>query len=231
VAAIPGIVGKQVRRVNRNTLIVSALIGGLVVWGGWEGRDAWGVLVFLGLVGVLPVWFVYLTVVRMVNPRRHPVYTRLERFGEPERIAMELEEEYGDGTGVHRIGRAEFTKGWLIHRMFLWLDLMRLGDVMRVYEKVSTTRTKNGNVSNRTYAAVVADREDNDVTMWEGQKKVEEIVGYVAGRMPWVVVGDEFDVKMRWLDNRKNFAKLVERRKAAHEAGERMEEVGKWVEK
>ncbi len=164
-----------------------------------------GLIVFL-----LCVWGLSKVIRRSGNPASHPIMRALGRFGEPEQVAEQINQEM---SAPHEaLGSLHLTPHWLVNSAGVSLAATRLEDVVWVYGKVAQHRT-NGVPTGKTYSTLIWDRYGKNVTVTGKEKAMQDALQAVYRRAPWAIVGYRADVEKAWKSNRPSVLAAVEQRR------------------
>lgn len=109
-------VQSHIGRGNRNMLLTGialVLIGGGLAW---LFQHWFPLLVLIPGVVVFVFWLV-----RVVNPKGHPVYKQLARYGEPQQLASDIDREFANTTANDR---TLFGEHWLAQGNMFGVDLV-----------------------------------------------------------------------------------------------------------
>ena len=220
-----GIINEAIRRTNRNLLLAS-LIGGLIAIGFFvfsflflpEYEDAAGeyndvriitLIIGLAILGVC-IYGLVKFVRRMGNPALHPIMQSLLRFGEPERVISEVENDLM--MGADTVGELLLSSNWLIHSSRTKFSLTRLSDIVWAYMTI-TTHSRNGVNTGTTTAVYIWDRHGDAIVTERGPTKL--MMNTVLVRAPWAFGGytDELNVAWNSTDGRTQMVAAVDQRR------------------
>lgn len=167
---------------------------------GFRGPGYWclglGVPLFLlGSWNLLRAWS------RMASPVKHPIASKLERFGIPEEVAANIEQQADPEHGRCTIGNVIVMNSWLFRPTFFGLDVMHLGEVIWVYKKVTRHYT-NGVLTETTTAAVMCDATGAVLEDAGVESRVDELLQEIYGRAPWILTGHNDEIENLWKTNR-----------------------------
>jgi hypothetical protein len=161
------------------------------------------------LIVVLLLGMVY-TRRQMQNPARHPILRRLQPYGDPMKIANQIDAELkADGEAV---GKIHLTKHWLVYSSLGALSVMKLGDVVWFYKSVTHYRTNNAptgtNVSMRIW-----DRHGTGVIITDFDGAINDVLAALERRAPWAFKGYSKEIEYRFETNPTEMIHEVDRRK------------------
>ncbi|MFL5339323.1 MAG: DUF6709 family protein [Gemmataceae bacterium] len=172
---------------------------------GWIGL---GVGVPLAL---LCSWNVLKAVKRFGNPQAHPLARTLEKYGDPEEIAAQIEEQ-SQSDDVETIAGVTFMRSWLMRPTTFGVDLVHFGDAAWVY-KTTTKHYRNGIHTGTTYGVTLCDIHGSALAVPMAEKTCDDYVDAVRDRVPWVLAGHDTDLEKMWKTNKQSIYDLVEQRR------------------
>ena len=171
----------------------------------------WIALVIGVPVALVCAWNVLRAVRRFGNYDSHPLVKVLRRYGEPEEVAAQIEEQ-ATGDDVEDVSGVTFTRSWLIRPTMFGIDLIHLGDAAWVY-KTSTKHYTHGIPTGTTYGSVLCDIHGNSMTLQMSESKCDDFAAAVCSRVPWVLAGFDADLQQMWKKNKQELYDLVEQRR------------------
>jgi hypothetical protein len=144
------IIGKHIRRCNRNLLIVTSvgILGWLLVFCFLVIGDClnWEITLVFLLGSLFAVYNFYKVAKRRANPGIHPIVLSLKRFGiEPLDVVTAIESEAALMSEIN-LGETsqrtsiQITPTWLLIPRTFGLDIFRLSELTWAYVKVTTYR-------------------------------------------------------------------------------------------
>ena len=156
----------------------------------------------------LPAWR------HLRDPSDHTLVRRVASWGEPLRVAVEVERDFsyprykgGDGWNV--------GENYLVQSKFFRFDALRLQDLLWAYKKV-TKHSINLIPTGKTYEAILACYGGSAVITCR-EKQVDEILAFVQQRVPWAVLGYTTEIATAFKNNAPEFASTVEARRSEWE--------------
>ncbi len=194
-------VKSQVRRTNRNGLVVAALIAAVgvaaYVWG--ERTFPWFVGVALVSAGVVLGMF---TVAGMIWPRCHLMLRRLSAFGPPLESAAAIDAElalpdktaqFGQPVRSFRISSTGkfpifVTPSWVVQLGEVSLRIARLDEIQWFYKK-TLTQTYGLGVKDRWHSLVVHARSGRVEEFLQTESEVDRLVQFLRVLLPGVGCG------------------------------------------
>jgi hypothetical protein len=164
-----------------------------------------GILFFaLFLWQVMPAWRAWR------DPARHPLAKRIARWGDPMGIGLEAEHEFANSLMKGRSGW-RFGNKYLVRSTFFTFNLVRLGDVLWGYKKV-TKHSVNFIPTGKTYEAIIA-YAGGMAHIRGSEKKVHDMLAFVQQRAPWAMYGFSDELSATYHKRPLDFARSVEQRR------------------
>ena len=167
----------------------------------------------VAVIGFFAIWLGIAPLKQYLAPSTHPVALRVASWGDPARIAADIEQESRTPRHTRRPWRV--TDTYLIQSAFFAFDLHRLSDLQWAYKRVTSSNTAKG------YAAVLM-LSDGKVEIGGPEKEVDAVLNSAAERVPWAVFGYSKEIEGQFNQNRPGFAATVEQRRrdwTAQQAG------------
>jgi hypothetical protein len=162
---------------------------------GFRTRGTIGLVAFglFGLIGALNLRACFR---RRRDRTRHPIWQRLAKLGDAPRLAGQIDAEMAEGSSDLG-GGLKLTRAFLLRPSAFGLTIMPFEHLVWVYKKVTKHKKAFVTVS-KTYDAVVIDRtrEKLEVTMKE--LAVDNLIGALEERAPWVVIGWSAELERAW---------------------------------
>ncbi|HYX82358.1 MAG TPA: DUF6709 family protein [Gemmatimonadales bacterium] len=144
------------------------------------------------------------------NPERHPLAQRIARWGNPMAVALEAEHEFGNPLMKGKAGW-RFGNKYLVRSTFFTFNVLRMGDVLWGYKKI-TKHSVNFIPTGKTYEAIVA-YPGGMVHIPGSEKKVHEMLAFVQQRAPWAMYGYSDELAATFHKRPLDFARSVEQRR------------------
>jgi hypothetical protein len=197
-----GFIESHIARGNRNLLGIGLALtvtgGGLaILLGRW-------IPAFIAITGAIALgaWLI-----RVLNPSAHPIYKRLERYGDPRELAQQVNQEF---AGARPADTTHFGENWLAQGDTYGLSLVPWGDVawLHIY-----TNARNGLQTN--YVRVWS-RDGKQFVALAGMHKEEamRLLSELHARAPWAEVGFSRELQRQWNNQRAEFVDRVDGRKS-----------------
>jgi Family of unknown function (DUF6709) len=162
--------------------------------------------------GLLSVWNLFKGVSRLSNIEKHPLAQRLKKYGEPAEVAEKIQVEY-DSQDRMEIGKATFTRSWMLHPTTFGVDSVFLGDAVWSYKSV-TQHYHNGVPTGKTYTGHICDIHGSQVgVQLKNEQMCDEFVMAVAERVPWALIGFDKTREEMWKHNKPAIYEMAEQRR------------------
>lgn len=167
----------------------------------------------LGGIGICS-WNVYQAGVRAKDPRKHPVYKTLARYGEADLMATDLDRELRTHHNIDNLKANDtyITPNWLVHPQTYGLQVVQFDRLMWVYKKV-TSHSVNFIPTGKSYELLMHDDFGKEHTIKMSEQEVHATIEEINGYAPWAVVGFSDEIKGLWDKQRDEFYQLVAERK------------------
>ena len=149
---------------------------------------------------LLAMWNLIRNIRRQINPEAQPIYKALSAYGPAQGIVGAIDAEVA-GPGCARVGKAVITPHWVLHAKPFGLDVVRLDDLVWMYQKVTEQRV-NFIKTGETYAALFWNKQGKSIEIAGKQPEVTSMLVKVAHHAPWVMTGYTKDRDKAWRTNR-----------------------------
>jgi len=135
-------------------------------------------------------------------PSVHPLVQSIARFGDPDRIAREIDEEVQPELGTVRIGSVLFTSSWmLLGYESNRLSIFNYGELGWVYERV-IQHSVNLVPTYQDHLLVVHALSAAMAEVRMGKAHLDEAARELGERAPWVLIGHNRMRERYWRDRR-----------------------------
>lgn len=165
-----------------------------------------GISVVLGAISLI---LILTTTLHLGNTDRHPVMKELKPFGEPKRIAGEINAELTAGKLETKL--ATLTENWLIIFKGLNFQATKYSDVIWLYKKITQHRTY-GVPTGKTFMAMIYDKHGQTISLQGKEADVDEVLTLVAQKAPQAIKGYAVQLFNLYRKNRPAFLAEVEKR-------------------
>jgi hypothetical protein len=158
----------------------------------------------------LCIWGLARAIRRSNDLSTHPIMRALGRFGPPDYVAGQINDEL---LADHpKLGNLHLTPTWLVQAASAKLDATRIDDIVWAYKQVTQHRT-NGIPTGKTYAAQIWDRHGVNITITGKEAFVTQALEAIGQRAPWMLAGYSPDLEKTWKANRAVVLEAVAQRR------------------
>lgn len=147
---------------------------------------------------------------RVSDPAKHPIMKSLNRFGDANNVAQQIEMEMAQEPP--KVGNMRMGRNWLIQATGSSMNATRYNDVMWAYKQITQHRT-NGIPTGKTFSAMIFDRHGSMMLVSGKEKLIDETLQEVARRAPGSVVGFSKEIQDMWKSKRAEFVAAVDQRR------------------
>lgn len=174
--------------------------------GGW----VWiGISFLLGLIAIINL---IRAAVHVGAPQSHPVIKNLSQFGDPKRIAQEIDAEVTGRDASKKRKHLILTENWVILRKGNSFRATRFEDIIWLYKKIVQHRTY-GVPTGKTFSALVYDRHGTILNVRGQEDYINKILVSIANKAPWAIRGYSDKLFKLYRKDRHAFAREVHQRK------------------
>jgi hypothetical protein len=149
---------------------------------------------------------------RMARPEKHPLFAKLEKYGQLQVVRARIDSEMRGEGGGKKFGGLRITTNWLINAAPYKTDAMAAEDIIWAYPKV-TKHYHSGIPTGKTYSAIVRDSKGQSMEVSGKKDSVPKLLELLKGRMPWLLVGYTKELEALWQKQKPQFFQLMERRR------------------
>lgn len=173
---------------------------------------------YMGLAAGIPclvigVWNLQKVLKRRSAPELHPIAKSLTKLSDyPESTAAQIDSEVQSDINKFSLESLQITASWLLRQTRFGLDIMKLEQIVWIYEKVTQHRT-NGIPTGKTYAAIIINRQGESIEIPGNKQNVEQILLEIINRVPWVLAGFSQELQNLWMSDRTKLFEVVEQRR------------------
>ena len=169
-------------------------------------------LTVCGFIGVACAAGVFVAMRRLSDPQSHPAFRSLQQMGDPAALSAELEAELDAGAKV--LGSCRFTQNWVIYRAAFQFQLMRLSELVWMYQRI-VKHYHNGIPTGKSHFAVLCDRHGGKIQLSIRPKMAEPLLVGLHRMAPWAAVGFNQELARMWKRDRSALAAMADARRAA----------------
>jgi hypothetical protein len=153
-------------------------------------------------------------ILRVVQPKRHPIMKRLARYGtDTDQLLQTIDADMRGDTG--QLGKVTVSPHWIVYGKGGAFNVMKVSDVAWMYMQVVTRRTYGITVG-KTYSAFLWDTYGVSLQTMDKEDRVREILGGISQRAPWATMGYSADLQKSWNKDRATFIKQVLERRSQY---------------
>lgn len=158
-------------------------------------------------------WNVYKAGRRLKDPRLHPVFTRLGRFGNA--LDLERQVEADRLRGVQQFGSNEVTANWLLVPTFWGLDVVPTDAIVWIFQPRKVRFRRNAYLINllAEHTRIALDRLGKQHVVRASPGVLDGIVAAVTRNRPWMEVGDPNPLREHYGLDKAGFIAAVEARR------------------
>jgi hypothetical protein len=162
-------------------------------------------------------WNLYKVKARTNNPRKHPIYRSLTKYGDGDLISHHIDDEFNSYYYSPELGSNAFflIPSWLLVIKTYNLKIIQLDRVVWIFKKV-TSNSINFIPTGKTYELILYDRTGKEQRISLADGEVDRAIYQLYQYAPWAVVGFSPEISKMWNRQRKEFYQMVEQRKYAN---------------
>lgn len=162
-------------------------------------------------------WNLYKAKARTNNPRKHPIYRSLTKYGDGDLLAHDIDDEFNSHYYNRELGGNAFflIPSWLLVIQTYSLKIIQLDRVVWIFKKV-TSNSVNFIPTGKTYELILYDRTGKEQRIALADGEVDRAIYQLYQYAPWAVVGFSPEISKMWNRQRKEFYQMVEQRKYAN---------------
>jgi hypothetical protein len=150
---------------------------------------------------------------RVLNPGAHPLYKRLERYGDPRKLAQQVNQEF---AATNPDDTTHFGENWLAQgdtygvSLVPWIDIAWLHIYTSVRNGLQTNYVRVWSRDGKQFVALAGMH----------QEEAMRLLYELHARAPWAEAGFSRELQQQWNKQRAEFVSRVDARKSR--AGETM---------
>lgn len=165
----------------------------------------------------LCTWNLYKAKARNNNPRKHPIYRSLTKYGDGDLISHHIDNEFNSYYYKPEIGGNAFflIPSWLLIIQTYNLKIIQLDQVVWIFKKV-TSNSINFIPTGKTCELILYDCTGKEQRIALADGEVDRAIYQLYQYAPWAVVGFSPEISKMWNRQRKEFYQMVEQRKYAN---------------
>ena len=166
--------------------------------------------VFFAGLGLL---LVGISLRRRFRPDGHPLFTKLEKYGNLQDVRARIDAEIRGEGGGEKFGAIQVTTNWLIHAGAYKTEVMASRDIAWAYPKV-TKHYHSGIPTGKTYSSIIRDTKGQSIEVAGKKDAVPKLLESLQKRMPWVWIGFSKELDALWRKDKPKFFQLMDQRRA-----------------
>lgn len=174
----------------------------------------YGALITAALLIAFAVFLALKALRRTSDPASSPIAKSLSRYGDqPEVVAANIDAEVVSSGYQPDQGSLTVSQSWILKREAFDLKVMNMNDLLWMYQKVLTRRLYGIVPISETRSVVLCDLHRSEISHQTSEEFVTKLLGEIAERAPWVVVGYTAEIDQMYKKNFHDFVKAVNQRK------------------
>jgi uncharacterized protein DUF6709 len=158
----------------------------------------------------LAMWNILKAVRRSSEPQSAPAWKALSAFGNAEQLSQQIEADLQSG-GVRKYGNLQVGGQWMVRRKTFSTWVSPISDLAWVYKKV-TKHSVNFIPTGKTYSVILVGRHRQRTEEQMKEKTVNELLGDLAGRVPWAIFGFDQKLDRAWRKDPQSVISAVDSR-------------------
>jgi hypothetical protein len=143
------------------------------------------------------------------DPNQHPIIKDLARYGDVEKVINEIDADM-KASKLSKVYLLQFTNNWLIYKAGTSMHFMRYDDLMWLYERTITRRSRYGETVNHYF--YIHERDGQTFNIDAEHKDVRRMLMAVAKKAPWAATGYSTDMERAWKGDREGFVRSIDER-------------------
>jgi hypothetical protein len=116
-------------------------------------------------------------------------------YGDVEQLASQVDQELQ--TQKTKYKSLSLTRSWMVRKATFNTWVSPVGDLAWAYKKVTKHYT-NFIPTGKTYAVVIVGRHRQRIEVQLSQKNTDQLLGELAGRVPWALFGYSKEIEGTW---------------------------------
>ena len=199
-----GFIEAHIARGNRNTFLIGLVLTVIgVALSLFLNRWSPAIIAVPGVI-ILGVWLLH-----VVNPRAHPVYKQLARYGDPQQLGAQINQEFASRKADDK---TQFGARWLAQghtygvALVPWSDIAWLHIYTHIRNRVPSHYVRVYSCGGNQFVSPAGMK----------QEQVEQLLRELYARAPWAEVGYTPELIQLWRKQRAEFLKRVAARKAQY---------------
>jgi len=174
----------------------------------FDGTAPFWLSVFVCAIG-FALWNIKKYLNRRENPSDHPISAQLKKYGNPNQVALEIEQEMKNPMARADIACAILTPSWLIIRTIWGAHVVKLEDLLWVYPK-EVHHSINFIPTGTSRSMIFGTNDKRLLEVSCSQREITKLMHTAATLAPWVYKGYAQDVHAAWYNNFQEMCDNVE---------------------
>ncbi|MGH9774334.1 MAG: DUF6709 family protein [Candidatus Acidiferrales bacterium] len=162
------------------------------------------VILLIAFAAARPSWR------RLQDISTHPVVKRVREWGDLVTMSQEIESELQQNVR-YRFGLFSLTDKYVVQQSYFSFNVLRFWDLVWAYKIVTQHRT-NFIPTGKTYSAKMVFY-GAGTAVQANEAKVNEMLGFIATRAPWAIIGFSKELQQQFSKDQKTFLATVEARR------------------
>lgn len=212
---VDNFIGKQIKRCNRNLLIVNVALILTIAWAFFT-NCFYGLGIWFGLIitaiSILAIANIIKAMRRNSNSAIHPINKELSRFGPVQKVVESINKEIKEDKNNLSLDNSIITSSWLLRPSFFAMNIFLLGELVWIHQRITTNSTY-GIETGKDYAVAIYNRHGKHLEFKSREHNANSIMGVISSRAPWVIAGYSDELMKLWESNRNAFITLVDGRR------------------
>jgi hypothetical protein len=150
-------------------------------------------------------------ILHIVKPSTHPIYKRLGRYGDSNKVMDELVSDLN--VSGEKVGQLTLSKNWVTQSLAGDFVAMKTSDVMWFYKYIIENKRYGVTVS-KTFQVYMYNRFGEPTIITAKEKDVDAMLQGLARYAPWAVGGYSPELVNMWQKQNQQFIAGVDQRRA-----------------
>ncbi|CAN5278713.1 hypothetical protein BH11CYA1_BH11CYA1_10180 [soil metagenome] len=164
------------------------------------------ILVFIPLF-IGGIILIHKSISRLFDKFQNPNISSLSRFGDPQAVLSEIEEELSKGESVFRCSMLWLTKNWLVTSKLTGLEIRNVKELVWFYPQVTSHRVYGVVHVGKSNDLIICDSSGRYTQVYLPSDDFDYIGESLRERAPWAFSGFELEREQRW--QKKNRAAMI----------------------
>ncbi|MBX9694293.1 MAG: hypothetical protein K2Z81_18050 [Cyanobacteria bacterium] len=143
------------------------------------------------------------SVMRMLDPKKHPIARNLRKFGNESELARAIENELRTSMIRLKGTDAIVTQNWMLVPSTFDMQFVKIDEVIWFHEKEVVHNAYQRITGGDLYVVVYKATKD-DVSIKASKPALHELGAILAERAPWALVGHDDGIERHWKNTRES---------------------------